>query len=165
MESFPNPLILFSIPVNHSNHFSIFPDDTFPRAAPPAYPPYGASTVRLSTHHTAYRSSSAGDMAKRRAPIDNLCYNELIVISSGDEPMNLTRRQRELLDALIASGDWLSRMDVLRAAHTGPGPVPRQMSLQDKLNLERLESAGLIVSRQAETSAPSGFRIEYRAMK
>jgi len=70
----------------------------------------------------------------------------------------LPEQARALLDAVKAArGVWLSRQDI---AHT---MGKNRLNPGDTAMLEMLTAQGLIEAQERPTSAPSGYRWEYRA--
>jgi len=69
----------------------------------------------------------------------------------------ITLRGRELLSAILADGEWMSRAKVAKATNKN-GLSPHDAAL-----LARMVGMGLIEVREVNTTAPSGIRYEYRA--
>lgn len=71
-------------------------------------------------------------------------------------PEVITGRGQQLLDAIRAKGDWISRAELGRASGK------RRLSPHDLVLLDRMVNAGLLEKRERASNTPIGTAFEYR---
>lgn len=76
-----------------------------------------------------------------------------------DKPNTITGRAKELLTALQANGDWMSRAELGRASGK------HRLSPHDVMLLQRLIDAGHVQIRQRASNTPVGTAYDYRAIE